>query len=90
MEAPIEYKGTPEEWRKLNSKFIPVYSTAKRKRKPYQKRYNLTYGKETILFNRTFEECVAKRESLKNYNADNYKLQTFKILENVRRVAQKN
>ena len=85
MEKVIEYQGTPEEWRKLNSKFVPVYSSAKkRKRIPYQKRYNLTYGKETILFNRTFEECVAKRESLKNYNADNYKLQTFKIEPNVK------
>lgn len=83
MENPIEYQGTPEEWKKLNSKFVPVYSSAKkRKRIPYQKRYNLTYGNETILFNRTFEECVAKRESLKNYNADNYKIQTFKITKN--------
>lgn len=82
MEAPIEYKGSPEEWRKLNSK--PHFTTAKRKRIPYQKRYNLTYGKETILFNRTFEECVAKRESLKNYSPDNYRLQTFKITENVK------
>lgn len=81
MENPIEYQGTPEEWRKLNSK-MPAYSTAKRKRVPYQKRYNLVYGKETILFNRTFEQCVAKRESLKH--SDNYKLQTFKIEPNVK------
>lgn len=82
MENPIEYQGTPEEWRKINSKYVPAYSTAKRKKKPLQKRYRLLYGKETILPNATFENCVARREQLKNQYPENYKLQTFKIISN--------
>jgi hypothetical protein len=84
MEDFVEYKGTPEEWRKLNSKHVPAYSTGKRKRKPFQKLYRLTYGNETIVPSATFEKCVARREQLKNQNPNNYKLQTFKITENVR------
>ena len=84
MEDFIEYQGTPEEWRKINSKHVPHYSTGKRKRKPFQKLYRLTYGNETIVPSATFEKCVARREQLKNQNPNNYKLQTFKITENVR------
>jgi hypothetical protein len=84
MEDFIEYQGSPEEWRKINSKHVPHYSTAKRKRKPFQKLYRLTYGNETIVPSATFEKCVARREQLKNQNPNNYKLQTFKITENVR------
>jgi hypothetical protein len=80
MEKPIEYDGTPEEWRKLNSKHVPAYSTGKRK--PFQKLYRLTYGNETIVPSATFEKCVARREQLKNQNPNNYLLQQFKITEN--------
>lgn len=82
MDRNIEYNGSPEEWRKINSKYVPVYSTAKRKKKPAEKRYKLIYGKETILPNATFENCVARRELLKRTQPENYKLQTFKIISN--------
>jgi hypothetical protein len=81
MERPIEYQGTPEEWRKLNSK-LPQYSTAKRKRIPYQKKYRLTYGNQTILASATFENCIARKEFLLRTEKTNYSLQQFKITEN--------
>jgi hypothetical protein len=83
MDKPIEYEGTPEEWKKLNSRFqLPQYSTAKRKRVPYEKRYRLTYGNQTILPSASFDKCIARKEFLLRTEKLNYSLQQFKITEN--------
>jgi hypothetical protein len=75
MERPIEYTGTPSEWKKLHSGSI--LSQAKPKNN-LPKFYDLIYGQEAIVKRRHFGFCRAKMNELKKL--PNYKFFTFKIV----------
>ena len=75
MNDLIEYKGTSHEYAMLNSKQPIQY--AKKASKPKIKKYSLYYGGKSILINKDYDKCVAKREDLKRTQAFNYSLQKF-------------